>query len=106
MDVEDFDARGLLGGADAVVEVVVEVFVLVLGERLGWKREMWVRGICGVTYLCHGAFEIEADTWIVSIDYTFGLNWEFETRAHVLIDQMADLGLDLECCVLIALNVE
>jgi hypothetical protein len=64
------------------------------------------RGGRGLTYLRHGTFKIDPETWIISVDYTFGFDWEFEALVHVFVDQMADLGLDLECCVLVAVKVE
>jgi hypothetical protein len=60
----------------------------------------------GLTYLRHGTFKIDPETWIISVDYTFGFDWEFEALVHVFVDQMADLGLDLECCVLVTVKVE
>ena len=52
------------------------------------------RGGRGLTYLRHGTFKIDPETWIISVDYTFGFDWEFEALVHVFVDQMADLGLD------------
>lgn len=47
VDVEDFDAGGLLGVSDRVVQVVVEVLVLVLGEEVKDGREGWTRRLPG-----------------------------------------------------------